>query len=337
MRVLNEKDYRLIERLVSLNQKELKRAMEEYIRSKYKNTIITKEYIVGIGDIPIALVAHMDTVFKKPVSELYYDQRKGVLWSPDGLGADDRAGVFAILKILQDGFRPSVILTTDEEIGGIGAAALAAKKCPIPDLKYMIQLDRRGTNDCVFYDCYNPSFIDYIEKFGFCERWGSFSDISFLMPEWNICGVNLSVGYENEHSYSETLSIKPLFDTIRKVKNMLMDKNIPNFEYSEIPYYDENSAWYGYGCGTGVKYTTNFSHKKICYKCKKPFSEYEIFPAKGVNGKTKYFCPDCVVGNVEWCEYCGEAFEVHDPANITYCKDCMEDLCTKTSKDNLPK
>ena len=101
MRVLNDKDYRLFEKLVSLKEREMLKAMQQYLKSKYDNIITTKDYIIAIGDIPIALVAHMDTVFKVPVSDLYYDRLKGVLWSPDGLGADDRAGIFAILKILQ--------------------------------------------------------------------------------------------------------------------------------------------------------------------------------------------------------------------------------------------
>ena len=200
--------------------------MSQYLKAKYDNVIVTKDYIIAIGNIPIALIAHMDTVFKIPVSDLYYDQKKGVLWSPEGLGADDRAGIFAIIKILQDGLRPSVILTTGEEDGGVGACAICDKypECPIPGLKYLIQLDRHGSNDCVFYDCYCPEFVDYVESFGFCERWGSFTDISFLMPEWQIVGVNLSIGYEDEHSRTEILNIGPLFDTIRKVKNMLTEQ-----------------------------------------------------------------------------------------------------------------
>lgn len=280
MRVLSEKDYRLFERLVSLSQKEMHKAMAQYLKSKYNKVIVKKDYIVAIGDIPIALVAHMDTVFKTPVSDLYYDQRKGVLWSPEGLGADDRAGIFAILKVLQDGLKPSVIFTTDEELGGVGAAALAQETCPIPGLKYMIQLDRRGTNDCVFYDCYCPEFIDYVESFGFCERYGSFSDISFLMPEWKICGVNLSVGYEDEHSYTEILNINPLFDTIRKVKQMLQDEDIPEFTYDEITL--ASSPWW----------SKENIYGQHCSKCKTLHSEYELFPVKGMDGRVKYYCPD---------------------------------------------
>lgn len=303
----------------------MQKAMAKYLKSTYDNVIITKDYIVAVGEIPIALVAHMDTVFKTPVSNLYYDQRKGVLWSPEGLGADDRAGIFAILKILQSGLRPSVIFTTDEEEGGVGACALAMTPCPIPGLKYMIELDRRGSNDCVFYDCYCPEFVDYVESFGFCEQWGSFSDISFLMPEWQICGVNLSVGYEDEHSYMEILSVGPLFDTIKKVKKMLQETNIPDFTYDELHF--SSSTWWKHSDIYG----------QHCSKCKKLFSEYELIPVRGIDGRPKYYCPDCVVDNVGWCDYCGEAFEISDPAQSKICKSCAEGLCTKISKSNSEK
>lgn len=323
MRVLSDNDYKLFERLVSLSQKGMHEAMTQFLRAKYKNNVIvTKDYIVALGDIPIALVAHMDTVYKTPVVDLYYDQRKGVLWSPQGIGADDRAGIFAIMKIIQSGLRPAVILTTDEEKGGLGATVLASKECPIPGLKYMIQLDRHGTNDCVFYECFNEDFYDYVESFGFCEAYGSFSDISFLMPQWNVCGVNLSVGYEDEHGVDETLHIAPLFDTIRKVQEMLMEEEIPNFEYDEMVFTGSAKWWksavmYGQHCG----------------KCKKLYSEYELFPVLGVDKKTKFYCPDCIVGTVEWCDYCGEAYEIEDPANDKkLCKVCAEVLCEKSTE-----
>ena len=330
MRVLQDKDYRLFEKLVSLNEKQMVQAMTQLIKSKYDNVIATKDYIIAIGDIPIALVAHMDTVFKFPVSDLYYDQKKGVLWSPEGLGADDRAGIFAIIKILQDGLRPSIILTTGEEDGGVGACAICERypDCPIPGLKYMIQLDRHGTNDCVFYDCYCPEFVDYVESFGFCERWGSFTDISFLMPEWQIVGVNLSVGYEDEHSKQEILCINPLFDTIKKVKKMLTETDIPDFVYDEIV--AAQSAWW-------KKTGTWFGQH--CSKCKKLHSEYELFPVLGLDGKTKFYCPDCIVGNVEWCDMCGEPFEIKEHTGKKLCKECEEELCiTSTqSKSNSAK
>lgn len=321
MRVLSNEDYKLFEQLVSLTQKELHKSMSKYLKSKYSQVKITKDYIVAVGDIPIALVAHMDTVYKTPVKNLYYDTKKGIMWSPDGLGADDRAGVFAILKIIQSGLRPSVIFTTDEEKGGIGAAVLAEEDCPIPNLKYLIQLDRRGVNDCVFYDCYNPEFTSYVESFGFIERWGSFSDISFLCPEWNLCGVNLSVGYEDEHSISETLCVPALLDTIGKVKKMLTAADIPTFEYKELAA--------GYSRWFRTSYSDYDSVLDMdcvmrCDKCKHTFSEYELIPAKGANGKTKYFCTDCIVGHVDWCDCCGEPYEVTATTKRALCDDCAK-------------
>lgn len=328
MRVLNEQEYGLLERLVSLSQQELHKTLGVYLKGKYKNVIIEKEYIVAIGDIPIALVAHMDTVFYNLPAEVYYDQRKGVLWSPDGLGADDRAGIFAILQIVQSGLRPSIILTTDEERGGIGAQKLAKRECPIPFLRYLIQLDRRGTCDCVFYECSNGNFIKFIENYGFVEAIGSFSDISFLMPAWKVCGVNLSVGYENEHSTSEVLHINALLSTIEKVKTMLKESTIPRFEYYEVP-----SKLNGYFTEMNYSTPAEDNPTKPCSCCGKHFFEFELFPAKSKDKKRMIdYCPDCAVDKVEWCEVCGHAYEMIDPEDdIGVCPDCMEVLSEKSN------
>ena len=317
MRLLKNDDYQLIERIVGATQKELLHTLHKYLQDKYKSVTKTKDYIVAVGDIPIALVAHLDTVFAKPVKKLYYDQRKSVMWSSDGLGADDRAGVFAIIKIIQSGLRPSIIFTTDEEKGGLGAEVLSKQPCPIPNLKYMIELDRRGTNDCVFYDCYNPDFIHYIEAFGFVEAFGSFSDISWLMPAWKICGVNLSVGYEDEHSYSETLCISALYDTIDKVKNMLKAVNIPTFEYKDLSAYPYVGWSY-----TGTQGRTDYGAH--CAGCHNLFSEFELIPTKAANGGVKFYCPDCVTEHVNWCNYCGEPYERTDYSKKDMCPDCEE-------------
>ena len=69
MRILEKDDYQLFERLVSLTQKEMHKAMTTYLKSKYSQVKITKDYIVAIGDIPIALVAHMDTVHKETIKD----------------------------------------------------------------------------------------------------------------------------------------------------------------------------------------------------------------------------------------------------------------------------
>ena len=326
MKVLNEREYGLLERIVSLSQAELKATLAQYLKGKYKKVIVEKEYIVAVGDIPVALVAHMDTVFYNQPSEIYYDQRKAIMWSPDGLGADDRAGIFAILQIIIDGYRPHIILTTDEERGGLGAQALAKKKCPIEFLRFMIQLDRKGSNDCVFYECLNPEFIKFIEHFGFAEAVGSFSDISFLMPAWKICGVNLSIGYKDEHTIAETLNVHWMFKTISKVKDILEEvqkHDCPQYEFKEIG--NKLQDYYSF-MRPYETYDDTYDTGTPCECCGKYFFDFELFPAKSYRKKKiVYYCPDCAVDKVEWCEECGHPFEIVNPDDdLCVCSDCME-------------
>lgn len=349
MHIMSEKDYKTFEQLVKLPQHSLKKVMSHWLSEKYENVVETKDYIYAIGDIPIALAAHMDTVFTKPVENLYYDTRKNVMWSSEGLGGDDRAGVFAILKILKTGLRPHIILSTDEERGCLGARELAKITCPFEDLRYIIQLDRHGTNDCVFYDCDNPEFVTYIEQYGFTEAFGSFTDITEYCPAWGVAGVNLSVGYFNEHSCSEVLFVNALYATINKVKRMLQETDIPKFEYipfaytSYYDYYDDKFWTYKSNSGTDIPETTTHGSYHIvpCDSCGEKEFEEDMFPVKGLNGKTKFFCPNCLTEkHVEWCFHCYEAVE-REPNSVFIgkyfaCPDCQKKLDEMKTKDNKP-
>lgn len=321
--VMSEKDFRRFETMVKMTQSGLKRVMMQWLQQKYDTVVETNDYIYAIGNIPIALAAHLDTVFPKPVMDLYYDTKKNIMFSPDGLGADDRAGVFAIAEIVRSGRRPHIILSTDEERGCIGASRLAALACPFPDLRYVIQLDRRGENDCVFYDCDNRDFVNYVEKFGFEEAYGSFTDITEYCPAWEIAGVNLSVGYRNEHSASEILNVTHLFNTIEKVKKMLDEKEIPSFKY--IPYA------YGFYGGYGVGGTNPLYHIGKCGKCNQSEFEEDMYPVVQGDGSTRLYCPDCLSDRtIHWCSMCQMPFDSTQTKFQYICPVCA----TKEDKKN---
>ncbi len=217
------------------NKKLLKIVARELKRHGYQVKKNVK-FVYGEGTIPILLVAHVDTVHVTLPHDIYVDKDEQVMWSPQGLGADDRAGVYAILQILEKGYRPFVLFTDEEESGGIGAtnAAYLLK----PDVKYVIGLDRRGSNDAVYYDCANCEFEDYITSQGFNFACGSFSDISILCPEWGIAGVNLSVGYYCAHTKAEYLKLNELNNTIQRVSKMLDNPPDSKYEYIELYYND---------------------------------------------------------------------------------------------------
>lgn len=220
---------KLMEVLCRKEQSELKDMMITYLTNVYdkENVLIADGYILCKGCIDIALIAHMDKVFTAPMTEFYYDEEKGVMWSPQGAGFDDRAGIYAIIQILKKGYRPHIILTEDEEIGAVGAKKLLMDfpESPFDSLAYMIELDRAGHNDCVFYNCCNDDFTKYIENFGFEFARGTFTDIRVLSPAWGVAAVNLSIGYYDEHIEIERLNIKSMERTISKVEVMLNDEN----------------------------------------------------------------------------------------------------------------
>ena len=315
MKGFTPEELKIYEEFMSMTQEELLEGMSQFLNKKYDKVCTTKDYVYAVGEIPICLVAHLDTVFPHPSVEVFYDRMKGIVTGYMAGGADDRAGVFAIVQILRTTkLRPHIIFTTDEEKGCIGARVLSKLPCPFSDLRYIIQLDRRGANDCVFYDCYVPEFTKYIESFGFVEAYGSFSDISELCPAWKVCGVNLSVGYQNEHTYSEILQVPHLLNTINKVKRMLTEAEIPYFKYKSLA---QDVFW-------GLPQINSVDEAYVpCCNCHKTFSEFEVFPVKGLDDRTHFYCPDCIPGRVEWCLYCGEAFEV-DPTrpNEKYCRGC---------------
>lgn len=283
--------------LQAKNQREAGHLMRKML-SKYYSAEEIYDYpsfIMARGDVPVGLVAHLDTVFDQHPALILHDEEQGLMWSPQGLGSDDRAGCFAIVEILKtSGVRPTIILTTDEEQGCVGAATLVGLFPEKPwDLNFLIELDRQGLDDAVYYGCYNEEFEKYISTFGFETQRGTYSDISVLCPAWGIAGVNLSVGYFYEHTYLEMLSLSGLEDTIRKVSTLLTQETKP-YEYRTGNF---RPAAYCTHCGKGVH------HMEVIYIddmpfCEKCFSDV-CTPCKQChqvwyNPKKHIVCPRCI-------------------------------------------
>lgn len=331
MKTLKPTEVKVLEQFFQLTQENLLKVMGKYLKNKYETIYFTKDYIVAVGDIPVALVAHLDTVFSSPPTNIFYDKVKNVMFSPDGLGADDRAGVYSIVQIIKSGLRPTIILTTDEERGALGATKLISDLPTAPtNLKYIVQLDRRGINDCVFYDCDNLEFETYIENFGFKTAYGTFSDISTICPKWGIAGVNLSIGYINEHSYSELLYVGNMIATIEKVIKMLktVDDNVPEFHY--IPRkFDLNAFDWdpSYGVSKALWdswHITEDNQKQRCQQCQQEMYDFDLFPVKTQDGYQINLCSDCINQSkyINWCSCCYEPYFI-EPNDDGMCLECQ--------------
>ena len=236
----------MIKEILKFTQDELRNKISTELNKYYKEVITTTEYVAARGEIPIVLVAHLDTVFDERTRHnmlIVEDKEKGILWSPEGLGTDDRAGVAMILTSLEKtNLRPHILFTTDEETLATGAMAVASlemKEKLFGKVSYLIELDRQGYKESVFYNCNNPKFEKFINSFGFETEVGTFTDISIICPKWKIAGVNLSVGYYYEHSFIEHFYLGAWIDTLHKVIKMLKINNNQIWKYIPKEYKKE--------------------------------------------------------------------------------------------------
>lgn len=229
------------EEIVRKPQNALKKLLiAELFRMGYKPR--EKEgFLYAEGSSPILLVAHLDTVHKELVKTICYSADGNILMSPEGIGGDDRCGVYMILQIIKK-HRCHILFCEDEEIGGNGAHAFVDSDIK-PKINYIVELDRHGSNDAVFYDCDNPEFTNFVTGVGFEEEMGSFSDISIIAPALKVAAVNISCGYYNEHTRHEYIDMRVMKKNIALVGKMI---SMPSkkFEYIEAAYF-RKGFWSG--------------------------------------------------------------------------------------------
>ena len=218
------------------------------------------------GNVPVMLVCHTDIVGTgNPDSFFYQTEQDGtttlMAYDKRTLGGDDRCGQYIVLEALKElipqGIKPYILFTSDEEKGCIGASSFV-KAMPTNeyDIKFMIELDRRGANDLVYYDCDgHEEFMKFCEQStGYVHNFGSYSDIVELMDSWHICGVNMSCGYYNEHTSNEYVVIEEMMNTLHTLVNWL-----ENVNYDELERFEYEPKQYGYGkldLGVYGTYTT---------------------------------------------------------------------------------
>ena len=218
---------------------------------------------------PIMLVAHIDTVSRN--QKLKFRVKKDKIKARNSvLGADDRAGVYAIMEILnicksKNIPMPSILFTNYEECGLIGVDDFIKAKKMEKNMNIFIEIDRKGENEFVFYSDTLPKEVEeWVTSFGFVEQWGSMSDVMSLTNEYKVPHVNVSVGYYEQHSKDEYLIISELETNINRVMEMILNPITELYEvepsrfgsmmgygfnrgFNTNDYYNRNACEYGYG------------------------------------------------------------------------------------------
>lgn len=246
------------EDICRMTQQEVKGYMHKYLASRKYDVVNEDGFLYAKGAIPVLLVAHMDTVHKEQCKDIV--NTNGRLSSPQGIGGDDRCGIFMIMNIVKD-LQCSVLLCEDEENGGIGARKFVNAKCKKVgekgeiietsyidrlDVNFMIEFDRKGSNDAVFYSGDNKEFIDFVtDVTGFKFATGTYSDISTLMPAAKLSAVNMSCGYYNAHTTNEYVVYDEMMDNIEAAKVLIKEECKEPFKYVAKVYVPTKYSNYG--------------------------------------------------------------------------------------------
>ena len=212
---------------------------------------ITKEYIEGDGYLyfkgstPVLLVAHLDTVHKRLPQKIIIEE--DCICAKEGIGGDDRCGIYAILEILKT-HDISVLFCEDEESGCIGAEKFVKTelcKKLYGSFKYIMEFDRQGYEDAVYYDCDNRELKEFISSTEYwTEKEGIYSDVLVLGPALGSAYVNLSCGYFNQHTKEEYVIPSVIDRCIREAVKLLNKTN----EYKYFTYQERSICEYDKWC-----------------------------------------------------------------------------------------
>ncbi|HJV46990.1 MAG TPA: M20/M25/M40 family metallo-hydrolase [Bacillota bacterium] len=224
------------------NEEPIRRVVKRKLRAFANDLFIDRAgnvcATIYCGEGPIVLLsAHMD-IYQELEEDRQVIQEGTLLSSTKGiLGADDRAGIAIILEVArnihQTNFNGTlkIAFTVEEEVGLVGARKLDPHF--LADVDGAVVVDRRGTRDivtsCAGVIPYCPkSYGLLFEKAGALSNmpdWkmtkGGSSDTKILSQTFGIPSVNLSAGYQHEHSDQETLDYLAAYQTVKLIETLL--------------------------------------------------------------------------------------------------------------------
>lgn len=191
-------------------------------------------YRFSSGTDGIVLSAHLDQVKTNGKAVHFYMTPDDYIiaynknWERTSLGADDKNGVWLILKAIEAGLDTSFIISEGEEAGLIGINQLSyqgvlADKLD-PEVNCCIVLDRKGDGDVLyqgggttFCNTLADNLINFLRDPLLVRTTGSVSDTCEISQ---FCeSVNMSVAYFNPHTANEYTD----WARLEEIKNNVLD------------------------------------------------------------------------------------------------------------------
>jgi hypothetical protein len=226
---------------------------------------------IKIGESDVMFTSHLDTATSS-LSEVVH-VIDGVNIKTDGksiLGADDKAGVTIMLHMIENNIPGLYYFFLGEEVGCVGSRKVASKYKEEKEegINKVISFDRRGTTSIITYQsgsrCCSDKFGDELSRqlnladdsFAYKnDTTGLLTDSIQFVKLYAEC-TNISVGYQNEHTYNEVQDIEhleKLAEACLKVdwNSLPVDRDPSKTEYN-----------YGsYGGGWGSEYDYDYGYR----------------------------------------------------------------------------
>ena len=206
-------------------------ALPEFVRKKGNE----KEgfvYFPGTRKNKVLLIAHAATVGDPDIEAALEDAGETLRNAAGILGAEDRAGCAMLWLLRESGH--GLLITDGEEGGSFGAKFMKEKFPEMFDeingeFQFMIQIDRCGSEDFKCYKVGTDAFRSYVNsKTGFTEP-GILRGTDIVHLCRDICGVNLSCGYHEEHTENEYIVKKEWHNTLELLRKWLAEEDLPKF------------------------------------------------------------------------------------------------------------
>ena len=221
------------------NEKKMRRFIKRWIMNNVSNTQITTDlkgniYVSkGMSENYPCIVSHIDQVQKTHSRDFVCIESEDVIfgYSPknhrqEGLGADDKNGIWIALKCLQKYPVMKAAFFVEEEIGCRGSAQADLEF--FTDCRYVVQCDRRGNNDLItsisFTELCSKEFIEATghEMFGYIPTDGMMTDVLELKERGiELSCINMSCGYYKPHTEQEFTDKNDLLNCQKFVENII--------------------------------------------------------------------------------------------------------------------
>lgn len=181
----------------------------------YRNVYVHK----GNAKFSPCVGAHIDTVQPYRDVEIVEDKGRLIGFSGNrqcGIGADDKAGIFVCLNLLEQFDDIRVMFFATEECGCVGAKNADASF--FDDMAYLIEYDCPSRNMVSYTSSTTRLFAnqgDFIKTaFPVLQRHGStlwqrhpYTDVMAVRQRFPLSCLNLSCGYYNWHAPNEFVSL----------------------------------------------------------------------------------------------------------------------------------